>query len=1507
MASGQLAIKIKIDQDGNVKNLISDFKDLRSVLKDSDIFKGFKSIAEGISQSLDDIKVDIREITQSVEQSIRSISSQSQELSDNALGRSADQAIDGVEKLSARTVLLTATAAALGANVDRFLGIAISGFSSLSPLVQSINTALTGAGQIISGTILVNLNLLIDGMTQVGSVFAGVTSGVLDIATFFTGFASITAGLVGSLTTFSVTKFFLSEIDILLGRILGRGQENLNVLTRATNLIALFDDGLNRSFKVLGSITRLSFFTGISAFVNPILGIPGVLNSSIDLLTNFFRLRATRIAALFGDGRAQTTLILDNLRDIGRKVLPTILKIADSFKFTLENLNQTQLDGIVSKLFGVEKRTRSIFTRLKEDPTATIQSGIKSIVAQLTKAGGIVKGIFSGLSGAVKGIFSGFSSAIKGVSGIAKSIFSHRTEKPIDEKPIESASKATEQLSSSAQKAGEKFATTRGQVKLILDLLFEVEKQAKKTKDGLFFGAGQAIGITNFIGALVGLSEGTRSFDSLNKSAKTFVKTLEQIALSSKNQPKGFSEFITKLGTDIEKGLLKAPKDLGKFRDELQRALLALGKDPNLSGEAAQKLGSDFTKALTGAIKQGINISQFREASKSIVSAIGELIPGKDTITKKINLGKAGEEIPKQIVEGIGKSKGTFEKGVAAMVVEGTDQLPQSPAKKGPLKNLVRSGSQIPKQLASGMQKNISAVGSSANKLAEMIANYFPRSLPRLGPLRLLVKAGVSIPKLLASGITKGSVFAINAIEKLTGDISERINKIAELSEIADRANISTELIAPLQNVLQQFGANASEITLPFNKINEAIQGSNEDAAKKLREIGIDLDALKGKVDAPLNVFLRVSDIIKNTQQGSEEAKKALEALGISASSGLVKVLRQGSFEIEGLLTEASNLGITFDEAFAKSAVSLRALRVTFEGFINSGINRILEGFLPQLTELGAELSVFFQERGQQIQSLILTVSNVINASLSLVISFVKLAFREPQKALDIAGNSIRSFVDLVLGLFNVATSGITSEVTKFFNDTGSFIFLFTKNLVTDVFVTGGNLALIKLSEVFFKVVDFLDKATEGLIPKIFSKIGAIVVVESSRLVTKVVQAIVDSTKKIPGLDFILKKAGIDIDSISETLKEVEFAVDNSTGNFSKKVKVFLSEITGDSEKATKRFEESISNIFAKTGEQLKSLKESAKEATESLEDKGILSRANEEISKFKENISGALEGTELEGKLQDLVDSFKIDNVESIDVAREKIVALGQDVKKAVDDGKENVSVFGEIANDFVNANAKMSKGILSGISGQLNELFLLGKKRIKGLFVASKAAAIAEATINIARAISNSIGAKGFFGIAEGALAASAATIQLAKIVGTTLGFRDGGQIQEGTGPKADDVLVRVSKGEFIQPADATQFYGPEFMELLRKRAIPRDAIRNLSGSLPSVTPRSAPTSKFQAGGLTSSAVGASQKQETVVANFVDPELFGRFMSTQQGKRIIFNVMRDNPGEFRSILSQD
>jgi hypothetical protein len=206
-------------------------------------------------------------------------------------------------------------------------------------------------------------------------------------------------------------------------------------------------------------------------------------------------------------------------------------------------------------------------------------------------------------------------------------------------------------------------------------------------------------------------------------------------------------------------------------------------------------------------------------------------------------------------------------------------------------------------------------------------------------------------------------------------------------------------------------------------------------------------------------------------------------------------------------------------------------------------------------------------------------------------------------------------------------------------------------------------------------------------------------------------------------------------------------------------------------------------------------------------------------------------------------------------------------------------------------------------GMASIFNDLYEgLGKKN-KEFFYISKAAAIAEATINIAQAITKAMAQGGIWGIAQAAVIGAQGAMQIAKITAQQLA--EGGMVKGSSpSPKADDKLIAATSGEYMHPVEAVRYYGVNVMEAIRKKLIPREVFQGFT--LPSFPKMG--RYAYAEGGMVSKQAppsGGPGQAEITIANFVSYDDFERFLSSARGQRAVLNVVGQNPMTIRRALS--
>jgi len=225
--------------------------------------------------------------------------------------------------------------------------------------------------------------------------------------------------------------------------------------------------------------------------------------------------------------------------------------------------------------------------------------------------------------------------------------------------------------------------------------------------------------------------------------------------------------------------------------------------------------------------------------------------------------------------------------------------------------------------------------------------------------------------------------------------------------------------------------------------------------------------------------------------------------------------------------------------------------------------------------------------------------------------------------------------------------------------------------------------------------------------------------------------------------------------------------------------------------------------------------------------------------------------------------------------------------------------------ASDEEREHAEKDLSTQATIAGNMSEIFTTMYKakgsKSKELFYLAKAAAVAEAIINVSKGITACYG-MGPWGVPLALTIGALGAVQIATIMST--GLAAGGPV-EGSSPSktADNILVRVTAGEYFHPVDSVQYYGKGVMEGIRTRSIPREIFAGLS--LPGST--AAGNKVFQAGGLVGEApvlAGPGERAEITMVNITDPREIDRFLATPSGQNAVLNVLSSRRTSAQRIL---
>jgi hypothetical protein len=148
-------------------------------------------------------------------------------------------------------------------------------------------------------------------------------------------------------------------------------------------------------------------------------------------------------------------------------------------------------------------------------------------------------------------------------------------------------------------------------------------------------------------------------------------------------------------------------------------------------------------------------------------------------------------------------------------------------------------------------------------------------------------------------------------------------------------------------------------------------------------------------------------------------------------------------------------------------------------------------------------------------------------------------------------------------------------------------------------------------------------------------------------------------------------------------------------------------------------------------------------------------------------------------------------------------------------------------------------ARTVAGGLADIFQNLYELTGESNKELFVLAKAAAIAEAVMNTAQAVTKAWAEGGpYAGPALAAVAAAAGAVQIATISAQSLA--SGGLVLgKSPSPTADNIPINATAGEFMLPVKSVRHYGLQALEGLRSLSIPKEIFAG--ARLPALSPPS------------------------------------------------------------------
>ena len=708
----------------------------------------------------------------------------------------------------------------------------------------------------------------------------------------------------------------------------------------------------------------------------------------------------------------------------------------------------------------------------------------------------------------------------------------------------------------------------------------------------------------------------------------------------------------------------------------------------------------------------------------------------------------------------------------------------------------------------------------------------------------------------------------------------------------------------------------------------DALLAPSAEEAKLFQKLKERLGGVSLQIKDSHGDFIGFKKILEQLEKAGLRGDEALQAFGLRAGPAMTALLNQGSAALDKLTEKLRNSGgVASDIAqqmeagiggeFRRTISVLESFQITLGDAFGPEVQTVLIAFQQYLNGIILELEKLKEDGslsgiGQTIVDIFTVVNKVIGKTIDSLQAMTALsiaAYSALTGHLDIADQAMKGFVKEVNDLFGektwdgVVSKPITTEM------------LATKKALENAAKDQGPIG--KGSKKVGKSI------TKNIVESssIASKLKASLIKLNAVLETEKVKLEEQHNQKLISLNQYYDKR---FELIKKRIKAEQEILKNKISNetdLSKKEILNAQLIALDQSLLTEKIklddqkkqeQEKLDSDLLRKKQDLNRKKLQAEQAYIDQKNRIKEQGTTELDTKFQEEISNLQNRQNKELELIRNYHETVIQNLKDRKASELEIERAYQEQKQAIQQQlvlqeREKEQQAADQSLRLTEYKLNNMKEIAAGTSQLFNQLYEgLGKKN-KEFFYLAKAAAIAEATINIAQGVTKALAQGGVWGIAQGTLVAAAGAVQIATIA--SQGYADGGEIKGNSPTKtADNILIKATAGEFMQPVDSVNYYGADIMEALRSKSIPKSFFNNIKFSGYNTGGIIRNQTHFATGGQISPVKMndeiKTEKPEINIINVTDPSQLDQYLASSAGQDAILNVLGSRSDQVKRIL---
>jgi len=261
----------------------------------------------------------------------------------------------------------------------------------------------------------------------------------------------------------------------------------------------------------------------------------------------------------------------------------------------------------------------------------------------------------------------------------------------------------------------------------------------------------------------------------------------------------------------------------------------------------------------------------------------------------------------------------------------------------------------------------------------------------------------------------------------------EVIDKADQIGKMSQKIGVPVETLSYLSYAADLSGVSIEGLQTSFKKLSEQLDDANFkgiNSATAINRLGIATKNTDGTLKDAEAVFFDIAETMSKMPDGFEKTALAVDIFGKSGTD-IIPLINSGKEGLQGLRTEAENLGLIYNEKLTRAAEnvndSMSRVNYAFEGVITTALNELS----PAITIIADDLSDFFTESNN---------AQSIGKVLAYTVFGMKTAFDVfsiPVKfATEMMGNFGAAMYALVTGNFQVLGK-IVEDFPKRLKDIG--------------------------------------------------------------------------------------------------------------------------------------------------------------------------------------------------------------------------------------------------------------------------------------------------------------------------------------------------------------------------------------------------------------------------------------------------------------------------------------